>query len=410
MTASAAILVMAHAGAFTPVSATAAGIATAAPDSRIFDDNLEGVVHATSCSRNDVAAAFAQARDGQTVRIPAGNCDWGAGSVSRAGGIRVRGAGMRTTVMQRSAPVTTWGNFLMSFDCSNGKTVEISDIGFLGNDALQNSAQQLADEDAGLLLDQCVDFRVHDIEFREFSNAGLTIRGINTRGVVYRGNFQSNFKCQPTPVDCLGYGVVVYGGDGAQGNDQVPLQLGSQTAVFIEDSDFRDNRHAIASNQGSRYVFRHNSVLSTQRTRDFGLIDAHGRGDYPPGSRSWEIYENSIGPDPSTLVVTGISIRGGDGVIFNNTVGSNVAHVLYLSLEQDCPSSGGPVPDQTREAYIWGNTWNGPPAGYENNPPDPLDPGSIVSNDCPRLLRDGTQYKLSARPGYAPYAYPHPLR
>lgn len=395
-------------GAFALGAATESNAAFAAEDSRIFDENFEGTVQAASCSADDVTEAFELAREGQTVLIPAGNCDWGDRGVTRAGSIRVRGAGAQATVLRRTAPVTEWGDYLMTFACADGEAVEISDIGFRGNDALQDEDQRLADQDAGLALDGCRDFRVHDVEFREFSYAGLAIRGLEARGVVYRGRFLSNFKCQPDPVDCLGYGVVVMGRAGAPGSSQTPLELGTPNAVFLEESYFRDNRHAIASNAGSRYVFRYNTVLSTQRTRNFGLIDAHGRGDYPPGSRSWEIYGNTIDSDPSSMVVTGISIRGGDGVIFGNAVGANVAHVVYMSVEEDC-SSPDPVPDQTLESHIWGNEWDGPPPGYENGP-DQDDPTSVVRNHCLNRLHNGTEYKLFPRPGYLPFAFPHPLR
>lgn len=369
---------------------------------RIFADGLEDLpatVHAASCSADDVETALAQAADGQLVQIPAGDCDWGTRKLARAAGIVLRGAGVQATIIRRSVAVTVAQDYLLSFDCANGKTIEISDLAFIGNDALQTEAQRLVDLDNGVLLKNgCRDFRIHRTEFREFSHAGLAIRGNYSRGVVYQSAFHSNFKCQPVPTSCLGYGVVVTGTSGAQAP---PLALGSEEAVFVEDSIFRDNRHGIASNYGSRYVFRHNVVLSTPRTRNFGLIDAHGRGDYPPGSRSWEIYANQIGSDPPTEIVSGISIRGGDGVIFDNTISDRVVRIAHFSIETGCPVPGPPLPDQIREAYVWNNAWSGPPPGYPTGP---------IGNSCPAMIREGQEYFLAPRPGYAPYTYPHPLR
>ena len=79
------------------------------------------------------------------------------------------------------------------------------------------------------MLNGCVDFKVHDVEISKFSNAGLTIRGYPQRGVVYRSSFVSNFKCQTTPVDCLGYGVAVYGN-----GSPPPLALGGPALAASE--------------------------------------------------------------------------------------------------------------------------------------------------------------------------------
>jgi len=172
-----------------------------------------------------------------------------------------------------------------------------------------------------------------------------------------------------------------------------PLDLGSQNAVFIEDNYFYDNRHGVASNFGSRYVVRYNSMVSTQRTRNFGIIDAHGRGGYGAGSRSWEIYQNTFQTDPSSISATGPYIRGGDGVVFDNTFSSSFSRVLDLTDEGKCTGSY-PIQDQTREAYIWGNG-NGPVR---------------VSSNCTDFIKENRDYFLKPMPSYTPYAYPHPLR
>ena len=363
------------------------------------DADSDTVVEAATCSATDVQAALNAAPDGATVEIPAGNCDWGATQVTRDAGITVRGAGRALTTIRRTAQVTTDLHALLRIDCANGKTVEIAAIGFLGNDDLQDESQRLLDKDIGVaLVNGCADFEVHDATFSKFSHAGLAIMGHRSRGVVYGTLFLSNFKCQVDPVDCLGYGVVIAGDEH---RPRPPLALGTRNAVFVEDNYFWDNRHGIASNHGSRYVARHNTFESTQRTRDFGMLDAHGRKDGLPGSRSWEIYANVLRTDPPSMIAAGIVTRGGDGVVFGNTM-EQIPWVTLLSNER-CPAHGRyPLRDQTTAAYVWDNDWD-PVPGYDDEP-------IWVADGCERYLQEGRDFFAVPRPGYAPYAYPHPLR
>lgn len=358
-------------------------------------------IQAASCRAEDVQSALDSAPADALVLIPAGNCDWGAAQVHTAirGDLVVRGADDGLTIIRRTAHVADDDifNYLLEFTCDSTGTLDISNLHFIGNDDLQNEAERLSDHDNGLgLTGRCRDFRVHDMIFEKFSDAGLTVRGPEQRGVIYHNQFISNFKCQPEPVNCLGYGVSVYGDGNAP-----PLALGSEEAVFIEDNYFYDNRHGVTSNYGSRYVVRYNTFVSTPRTRDFGMIDAHGRSIYGAGSRSWEIYHNTLRTTPPDMTADGIVTRGGDGVIFNNDLGL-IPYTAYLSEENDCQSAY-PAEDQTLYAYIWDNIWK-PLPDYGTTPVWVL-PG------CENYMREGHEWFYGTMPeGYQPFMYPHPLR
>jgi hypothetical protein len=173
--------------------------------------------------------------------------------------------------------------------------------------------------------------------------------------------------------------------------------LGDQNAVFVEDCYFIGNRHAIASNYGSHYVFRHNLV----EDNDAGVqaIDAHGPGyGSSRGSRSYEIYGNTV-DNENTSCWTAIYIRGGDGVIYNNTMFHGIT-TAPIMLYND--SGGPPYPalDQIRELYVWENYYDGSltvPANWSPGAPD-------------RVVQEGRDYFNYPRPDYTPYTYPHPLR
>ena len=335
-------------------------------------------VSATSCAFSAVQAAVKAALPGQTVAIPAGDCDWGSSQLAIPAGIALKGAGRDATILRRTAPVAA-NTYLVRYDCSNGKQARVSDMTMVG-------ANLKASEDAGLgLINSCVDFVVTSMKFTKFVFAGVEVRGgAKQRGVIARSQFISNYN---TALHNLGYGVVVFG-DGSW----PALELGSANAVYVEDNYMLGNRHHIAANNGARYVFRHNTAIATDLTKDFPQVDAHGLSSSPRGTRSWEVYANQFSAQlTSGRNFAGVGMRGGDGVIFGNSYTSNIAYPVALILEAaGCGTY--PVQDQVRHAFI-----------AESDP-------NAVSSKCEASIARDREYFLTAMPGYTPYAYPHPLR
>lgn len=376
------------------------------------------VLQLTGCSRDEVQQALTTAPDGATVVIGAGVCQWGSQpSVKRAAGITLRGAGRDKTVIWRDAkvPDSLGANaFLFEFDCANGKTVDISDLTLRGNDMFfANDDEKATDYDSGLALRHgCQGFRVHDARFSQFSYYGILVSGSKARGVVDSNRFYNNWKCQNPNVSCLGYSVGVLGD-----HDWPAWTLGSAQGVFIEDNHFEDGRHEVASNYGSRYVFRHNTVLRTgnppgvtEPYRWQSPVDAHGpqtQGD--TGSRGWEVYDNKfvLGSGKTGVPPNGDNyqtggIRGGDGVFFCNhhDAGDSGYHwyVPIQTYENDACLAGQVYPYQTTRAYYWANS------------------GDLVSGfphkvDIRAACVVAGKHVFFAPPdGYKPYTYPHPLR
>lgn len=365
----------AQAAAATPITGSAPAVLT--------NSLISGpVVTAANCSASAVSSAINSVANGGTVNIPAGDCNWGTTQVNVPAGIYLHGAGKDVTKISRVGTVSN-NNYLIAFDCSNGKVAMLSDMTLIGN---YNPSIQ----DNGLgLMQGCVDFKVFNSKFTHFIFSGLYVGSSERqRGAIYKNDFIDNYR---TEVHNLGYGIVVYGG-----GTWPALELGSQNAVFAEDNYFSGNRHNIASNNGSRYVFRHNVVIANDTDKDFAQTDAHGKSSSPRGSRSWEIYNNTYSANlTSGRERTSIGIRGGDGVAFNNTMTSNIAYPIELQVE-GFSCGAYPGPDQIRSAYFWNNTTNGLPYG--------------ILNDCTSSLQLGRDYFVTARPGYVPYTYPHPLR
>lgn len=336
---------------------------------------------AQSCGFSDVEDAVQAAIDSgasSVVNIPAGTCNWGGNALVLPGGISLKGSGKATTVI-RSLSGTQ--DALITIDCSNGKTARFSDMTLTGRG-------DPAVLDAGLsFLRGCKDFMVFNSKFSDFVAQGIIVEG-NSRGVIYQSDFLNNYRAGQIGLT-TGYGVVVYGN-----GTWPPLELGTANAVFVEDNYFSGNRHSIASNNGSRYVFRYNRVTIIDSLRQFATVDAHGLSSSPRGSRSWEIYNNTISTNllsnENARTVAGIA--GGDGVIFNNVMVNplTIGRMIELWAPKGAPTY--PATDQMRSGYFW-----------NNNP-------NALANNAPSNYVLGRDYFLTARPGYTPYVYPHPLR
>jgi hypothetical protein len=333
-------------------------------------------VTVASCSFSEVQAAVNSAAAGTTVKIPAGDCSWGTSQLAVPGGVYLQGAGKDATILRRVGTVSE-SAYLIKYDCSNGQRAILSDVTLMGNG---NGA--IHDKGLGL-LNGCVDFKVANSKFTKFVFAGMYVDGaIKQRGVIYKNDFIDNYS---NDLRNLGYGIAVYG-DGTWPE----LELGTQNAVFVEDNYMKGNRHHIASNNSSRYVFRYNTVIANDLTKDFAMTDAHGLSSSPAGSRSWEIYKNNYSADlTSGQEYSSIGIRGGDGVIFDNTVASNIAYPVTLEIE-GATCGTYPATGQIRQAWIWNS--------------------GTIKNNCSASIQLDRDYYTTPKSGYVPFTYPHPLR
>lgn len=338
------------------------------------------IITAASCSYPAVQAASAAAAIGHTILIPKGTCDWGANQLTLPGGVSIKGAGRDLTILKRTAAVPV-NTYLVRFDCWNGKRATFSDMTLEG--AMISTSQ-----DRGLgLINGCIDFKVFNAKFTKFAFAGVEVRGgAKQRGVIFKNQFIDNYN---PGIGTLGYGVVVFG-DGTW----PALELGSANAVFVESNYMIGNRHHIASNNGSRYVFRYNAAVATDATINYSQADAHGLSSSPLGSRSWEIYGNSFSARLSgtAKAYAGIGIRGGDGTIFNNSFSSNIKNPILLQLEFGAICGASYIQNQIREAHVWSNV------------------GGAITALCPISIALNREYFTYARPNYKIYPYPHPLR
>jgi hypothetical protein len=353
------------------------------------------VIAAASGSPADIRTAFASAHLGDTIEIPAGTFTFDE-MVDVTAGVYIKGAGRDETILQRSIDL---GLPFFRVNGSNGEPLWMSGMTMIG-DQEEGSASM----DGGISLDNgCKDLRITQIEFRSFGQYGISVNDRNSvtgrsRGVVDNCRFIEIYR---PAIANFGYGVVV-NGDGAL-SWEAPLALGDQNAVFVEDCYFTANRHSVASTYGSRYVFRHNLVVDNGGEGAWvQAVDAHGPGyGSDRGSRSYEVYDNTINNINTTCWVA-MYIRGGDGVIFNNQIFGGIS-TAPIMLTNDSGAGPWPALDQIRELHLWDNF-------YENEPTIATNWSTYAADGDGRIVQEGRDYFNYERPGYTPYAYPHPLR
>jgi hypothetical protein len=358
------------------------------------------VIYAASGSADDIQTAINSASDGDTVIIPAGTHDFGNGHVELIDKlIHIKGTGRDSTIIQKTGTEADDKRmFQVYMPYKTGGPV-FSDMKLIDTNGPYEE-YSADNRTKGIVLGTgCWNFRVYNMEFEGFGESGLEASEYSgaeeyewkQQGIIYNCNFINNY------MPGLGYGVVVYGANDKSWDE--PIELGTAYSVFVEDNYFEGNRHHIAANWGSRYVFRYN----TCRQNNAPAIDAHGCD--PPcethrGTRSVEIYGNDV-RDPGVGTQAGFGPTGVHaGVVYNNTF-EDMYYGCYL-MAAGCyeaePPCEYPSPDQIRELYIWGNT-------YIN-----CDNEVYVNPVYADLIQEDRDYFLEEKSGYTAYTYPHPLR
>ena len=192
------------------------------------------------------------------------------------------------------------------------------------------------------------------------------------------------------------------------------------------------------------YVFRHNTVKNNIAGNTAHAIDAHearldGSGNNY-STRAIEVYGNSIintmfkdgtdncpdgtpivaGKDPSWLVESAITTRGGEALIFNNYIeGYRFGVGLVANLEFQ-----GPYPIAYQQGYLSGLKYGATHTGVDGDKGDgdnfvwddsyksyaPTNKNCVYFYNYSKTdLKEGRDYHLFAKPNYVPYTYPHPL-
>jgi hypothetical protein len=174
----------------------------------------------------------------------------------------------------------------------------------------------------------------------------------------------------------------------------------SCSLMYVEDCYFSYNRHSTDGLMGNWNVVRYNLFEHPYPSSGFGPVDNHGCGGGSWDScRGEEVYNNTIVGAGVSLSNQLVEVRGGGGMVFNNTL-KNSAYAVELANENPNTTWGNTygILEKVKQLYIWGNT-------LANVPVLVLNDGAYVEN-TDYFLRTPTQ----AQDGftYTPYSYPNP--
>jgi hypothetical protein len=287
-------------------------------------------INATDCTVAAINTAITASSTGDTVTIKGGTActaTWAdAVTIPSSKKITLQGSGMDSTVI-------TGGDGWKAIDMTTSGS-RVTGIGFISIAGNSATAAIAVDGD-GWRIDHCrfssdifqVSVSVYGL--RENNHpTGLVDSCIfhNMRVIVdgfVGGSIPTAHALAAQPLN-LGSG------------DVTPVPAG---VVYIENNTFTynvgDSANAVDANAGGRYVFRYNTLNGT-------YVEAHATLYSDMGTRKWEIYNNIINSSDQTIFVP-MELRGGTGVIFNNTLTGFSMQRIQLDNRRSCEttSTGG---------------------------------------------------------------------
>jgi hypothetical protein len=371
--------------------------------------STQGVIRtAASCSQTDVAAAISAASHGHTVQVPAGTCNWSGLSISKA--IHLRGAGVGQTritlagnnsVTKQSAGITRISDFSFTRsgggNGSKGWTVGGS---WLGAEPVIFTANDYTISGAGL--------------FRINVAGGVIIANSNFVG----GNDDSFIQPKDDQDSGNSWGTAHTIGT---------ADTTGKRNLYIENNTFLGGTNqGIDCDDAARCVVRYN-------TFDRSSFNSHGWDTSAAGVRHWEVYNNTF-KHPGGSCTTALCnqswlllMRGGTGVITDNQfvdiAGSHWGNKTELHFwvrgaedarpQGSCSNVRYPVPRQIGQNHNGTAYFTDPIRIWNNTGAQVISAGWNFGNPCGLNFDDfwqlGRDYAMSARPGYAKFAYPHPL-
>jgi hypothetical protein len=370
------------------------------------------VIDAASCSQTDVQTAVDAAGDGDTVAVPEGSCSWTTPAAQTPAvtiedkSISLEGGGIGVTVIT-DATGEDWKETALWVQ---DRPCEISGFTFVGSAGSSNGIIQM--ENTG--GDGAHGFRIHHNEFSLDAGYAILTRQLSY-GLIDHNSFATSQD----------HTMIAAHLDGLASWSR-PSSLGTADAVYIEDNTFLStaataNYRAVYGQRGARFVFRHNTVTNLG-------VDMHGHcGDV--GTFSYEVYDNDFVLDAGVSMFRWMFIRGGSGVVYNNTMTSSGDLARHLDMTEyrlsgidscsgdqrtccvsyPCFGQIGRGTDQALvPLYYWNNAVNGSDALVTVNQVD--DGTCAPAPDIADYIQLGRDYYVGApAPDYHAYEYPHPL-
>lgn len=350
-------------------------------------------VWAKSGSAEDIQDAVNKvgAIGGGTVKVPEGTYNWYDDQVLVSyDNVAIMGQGIDVTIINQ----TKQAPFANMFYFSNCKNPRMTGFTLKGLIQVEGGPYR----SIGVRFRNCKNFRVDHCKFIDFAEHAISIRSSSISdpcyGVVDHCTIMNPYKDKipgSTWADGIDIRSDAYSPSAWDNNivhflGQYPANQ-THPVVYVEDCVTYQTRHAVTSNQLGWFVIRRNTFYQNNSN---SIIDIHGGYDSICGGRGLECYDNVI--DHQGTGGWGVCTRGGDGVIFNNTIkNTDIGVMLTLDSADD--------PKPTSEMWIWNNTFQSVSQQYVFD--------SYFTENEDYFLRAPNQEQDGFT--YTPYTYPHPL-
>lgn len=265
-----------------------------------FSWTKEGTIYTTDGSRHDAGTAIEDANPGDTITIPEGTFNWGTNSsaiLSIYKSVQVVGAGIDRTVINilptASSGLSGTIRFYMDGDASFGG-VTINGPAVAGRPPF-SVHDHLAPGT----------WRIHDVKYvQQEGYSSYFVFGVqSTAGLID--------NCEITGGAGNSELIFVRGPTNSWDTED---SLGGPGNVFIEDCTFNGSGYVCDAHANSRVVVRYCTINGKIK------VDGHGvwsNSNPSRGVRHMEVYGNHW--TNTAQAWTAIEIRGGTGMVFNNT-------------------------------------------------------------------------------------------
>jgi hypothetical protein len=308
---------------------------------------------AAGCSQAQVQAAITAEHttpvDGDIIAIPAcpSGVIWSTGitqtfansvTIQGAGAISSTSGGAGTTGTDQTVLLLSGNTTFLNITTTAGKSFRLTGIAFegqTGGSALTNGMVRIAGTSTAVRVDHC----------------HFVIPGSVQEGILYGGSVNGVGDHDYFSTDA-NFGVLnailffngeSWGGQtNAHGSWAAAPNWGTSQFIFQEDSRFVDVG-VTDMNNGTRFVFRHNSVVCDSSSNDQCQMYSHGIATgLERGFKEAEIYQNtwtSTAPNDTAAIQ---SLNSGSELFWGNTATGTYKVMLGVSYDfRGSPGGGG---------------------------------------------------------------------
>jgi len=306
-------------------------------------------VIADSCSSDDVQAAIDSANEGDTIRVPEGNCVWDS-QLTITKGISLIGAGTGSTVITGTYAPTISGGII--YGAENNYLIKIIPT---IDDLIRISGFTIkTDNSWGILY-----YNPTHSPPTDFTNVRLDHLNITSTGAMY--TFNRYGFAHGVMDNCIIYGRMSLGGNYNLWEHAPGYEFGTDSNFYIEDSTWYPTCpsqmcNPQAGDGAGRFAFRYNTIILDSYHGYSPLIDMHGNQGFQGAGFGAELYGNQVIGDLSLF----FDQRSGKAIVFNNDVtGTAATRIREEHLDSDGPGPGfnpdNGQPYHPSSSYYWSN-------------------------------------------------------